>query len=252
MTKKKTQTILVELDCLLDTRLGTLNRLDPAAVDRVLFSGKYHERESDEFDGVDMERYRALYVARNRETLMHSAPTNCFAFVREFVGMLRNQALELNNPMAGEIKIAVNLWPYQLSEEEVSEVGKSLAVRLGGVAPVELVYLSTADLTPDHVRNSYHTLVMYEYDPWLSMHYDIDPTKHSLKELMKRLLVDITLFSPAIYHRKPPDADTLAKLLKESTHPLIEAELLGGTIIGLHLVDVEFFSIVRSSQGIKP
>lgn len=244
MTQKQ-RTILVELDCLLDTRLGTVNRLSAQLAEQLAKSDAYYSRESDTFDGLDDEQYRALYAKRDRETLRHSAPSEGFAFVGGLAGLLREKQLELNAPERGEVRIAVNLFPYDLSESERAEIGRALAVRFRGAAPVEVVYIPHSALTPAVVRTQYPMLVMYEYDPWLSLHYDVDPKDVRVAELMEKLLLDVTLFSPAIYYRTPPDAGTLKHVMQKSAHPLLETEMLVNMLVGLNLVDVALFSLMR-------
>lgn len=248
MRQNKEQAICVWLDVLLDTRMGTLDRVDPEAAVRVLKSGTYHERLSDRFEGVDMDRYRELYAQRDRETLQRSAPTEGFVLVQQLVKLLRDQAVEMNSPYRGNPKVVVNTYPYQLSSEELDELGKSIAVRLGGLVPVELTRISDAELSPAFVKANFIMLVMYEYDPWMSLHYNVDPSKIPLKELMKMFLKEVTIFSPAIYFKDPPDEDTVKKLMKETNHPLVETEMLANTLVGLHLVDVSFFSLMRLSS----
>lgn len=239
-----TQDILVELDCLLDTRAGTLARLGDDLVEQVLKSG-YHTRRADWFEGVDMAEYERLYKGRDVITLAHSYPTDCFKTVRDLVRKIEQTVTEQNSPYGRVNRIFVNTYPYKLSAEEQAEIGKALVVRFGTMTPVELVHLATKDLSPKHVRENYGFMFLYEYDPWLSEHFNVDPTKDDIRHALKNLLLNVTVFSPAIYYKKPPTVEEEDKLAKEIGHPLKLIETYAQTIVCLQLLDVAHFSLFR-------
>ena len=62
---------LVQLDALMDTRLGTLKRNNPDSAELIRTSW-YHKRTSDQFDRngskINQAAYTALYSARDEET----------------------------------------------------------------------------------------------------------------------------------------------------------------------------------------
>lgn len=252
---KQEQALLIELDCLLDTRLATIARISEQSAVEVLKSG-YHKRTADWFaPHVDMDQYTRLYKARDVDTLKLAGPTEGFRFVREMVKMLRETAVETNSPYSGKVKIVVNTYPYQLNAELTDLIGRALAVNFGALAPTEVVSLSPAELTPDVVRARFCMLMMYEYDPWLSMHYNVDPSKLSadqMKAVLKSLLLDVTLFAPAVYYKKPPTQDEVEEVMKDTHHPLEVIEMMGTTVIGLHLIDVTSFSVIRPARPQTP
>lgn len=255
MSKNQELSFLVELDCLLDTRMATIARISTDAALKVLNSG-YHTRQADWFgDAVDMDHYTRLYKARDVDTLKLAHPTEGFRFVREMVRLYRENAVETNSPYSSDIKIVVNTYPYQLTAELSDSIGRALAVKFRAMAPVELVSLSPAQLTPAIVQQKYCMLMMYEYDPWLSTHYNIDPSKlttDQMKAVMESLLLDVTLFAPAVYYKKPPTQDEVDEVMKDTHHPLEVIEMMGTTVIGLHLIDVTSFSVIRPARPQTP
>jgi hypothetical protein len=255
MSNKQEQAMLIELDCLLDTRLATIRRLSKEAAVQVLQNG-YHTRQADWFaDVVDMDQYTRLYKARDIETLKLAQPTEGFRFVREMVKLFRENAVETNSPYSGKIKIVVNTYPYQLNAEMSEVIGRALAVKFKAMAPVELVHLSPAELTPALVRARFCMLMLYEYDPWMSLHYNVDPSKlteDDMKRVLKSLLLDVTLFAPAVYYKKPPTQADVEQVMKDTHHPLEVIEMMGTTMIGLHLIDVTSFSVIRPARPQTP
>lgn len=250
-TTQSKEAIYIELEVLLDTRLATLSRLDHQAAE-LIFHTSYQTRDSDWFEGVDMEAYQQLWKTRDRNTLLKAQPTAGLGMVRVLVEHLIQEAVQMNSPYSGAFKVVVNTYPYQLGVEELDVLGRALALRLGVRVPVELIRLSPAEMTPAHVRSHFRLLVMYDYDSWMSTHYDIDPNRDGIKGVSEKLLLNVTLFAPAIYFKKPPTDDEVKQAVKEVGHPLAMIETLGCSLIGLQLIDIAFFNAVRPTHRHTP
>lgn len=239
--------IYVELDCLQDTRIATLAKIDQELASRTLRNG-YHTRLSDEFDGVSHEDFKRLYQSRDVQTLMLSAPTEIHTLILRLIEIQDKAAVELNSPYRSErVSVVVNTYPYQLSEVELTEIGKALVVRLSQQTSVTLVHLSPTELTPAYVKANFNSMVMYDFDTWLSEHFAVDPEKCNMESVFKSLLHGVTVFAPAIYHQKPSDEE-LEREVKEVAHPFVAIEMLARTIIGLELIDVAPFCVVRPTR----
>ena len=57
--KDKVSRVLISIDCILDTRLGTIMDIDPNLVDKILVNKEfnYHERLVDEFPYIKKKIY---------------------------------------------------------------------------------------------------------------------------------------------------------------------------------------------------
>lgn len=226
------EVIYVELDAMLDTRLGTVARLDDAAATKLLMQG-YHTRESDYFDCVNHEDYTKLYQERDIETLKLSGATNMLKLVRHLIGVLQQQAE--TRPYHNGSKLVINLYPYVLDAEEEEAIGKSISVWMQGIAPVELTYIQPKDLTPIHCKQTYSMMIVYEYGSWLNLHADA---------FKQTRLPEVTMFVPAIYFIKVPTSEELEDTVKGAAHPLRAIELLASPIVDLKLIDITYFSIL--------
>ena len=232
------QGIYVELDVLLDTRLGTIARLDDDAALKTLQSGGYHAREIDSFDFVDMNEYKALYAQRDADTLSKSMLTGAIPFLRDVTAALAEQAQI--RPYHNGGKLVVNTHPYTstLSSGELDEIGRAIAARMHGHAPVELVDISPESLTPYHCKQSYAMMMVYDFGAWMEMHSDAFRTTR---------LPEVTLFSPRLYNERPRE-DELQIVTKELMHPMKAVELMASPIISLKLMDIKHFSVVTTKQ----
>lgn len=225
------QTIYVSLDALLDTRIATVARIDQELAAKALL-GNYHKREIDDFEGIDRQQFLDLYRKRDMETLAAARPTGFLFGLNDMLRQLSEQAL--TQPFHDGGHVVVNTHPYELTEEEISELGKSIAIWVGDHAKVELIHLSDEELTPAYCKARFSLMVMYEYENWMNVH----------SEAFKRCrLPTVMLMAPAIYFNKVPTKEELERELKESMHPLRALEWLASPIIELKLMDVTLFSI---------
>lgn len=233
MSKLKKVEIYVELDVILDTRLGTVARISDDAALEVL-SKDYHTREDDVFESVDMRTYTDLYKNRNKETLALSRPSGALSHLCQLVMKLEGQAM--TRPYHKGAKVVVNLFPYNdLTDEEKVEIGKAISALLLHLAPVELTYIEPKDLTPKHCKQSYSVMMMYEYNDWMNMHAEA---------FKSTLLPEVMLLVPAIYFEGKPTPESLESITKEAAHPMRALELLASPLIELKVLDIKHFSIV--------
>lgn len=244
--------LLVELDCLQDTRIATIARIDQMAAQTALSSG-YHTRESDHFPWVDMKLFKELYAKRDRTTLAHSAPTNMLLVVRELLKlMVKNNEIANHPTRIHPISLSINTYPYELSKEEQEAILAVYSSRFGDICPVELVTYSPASLSPAFIRQNYATMVMYDPHTWLNLHYTADPATVDLQAFMKTLLHDVTLIAPAIYYQEAPSQQEIEEIQSElgkDANPLEVTLRLARSLVGLQLIDVSLFSVLSPERA---
>lgn len=161
---------LISLDCLLDTRIGTLKQLDPVAAVRLAADQRYMRRYHDNMDeltdgAVTREAYQEAYRKRDGDTLYHSEMT-------DFVYMLRKDVKAAIPEMArgvrfSELQFDINLWPYELAPSEAEIIRRAFARYIPTPAKVEVVHLSPEDLSPTYVENHYEMMAWYDHEEWL-------------------------------------------------------------------------------------
>jgi hypothetical protein len=237
-------TILISLDVLLDTRAGTLAKmLGPEAVVEVL-KGNYHNRKDDKFPAVDVNAFNAMYASRDEETLSLSYSTNVDDFLRELVHTLIKQSLV--RPFHQGVRVVVNTYPYQLSDDVLQQILGAIVAKLLADIEVEVPlrveaeHLPDEALNPEHCKQTYAAMLMYDYDHWLSMHQ---------LALIQRPMPEVTLFAPAIYFVQTPTEEDIEIARTElQTHPfeVIQKSVQGG--IDLQFLPIELFSIVKPDK----
>lgn len=231
------QAIYIEYDALIDTRLGTLARINSDVAKSVLESGTYHTRLNNEFPGIDKTEFAEMYQKRDVDTLKMSIVTNAIRLLVDLVGTLAEQAIA--TPYHGGSKIVVNTYPYKLSAEEKDTIGLAIRGWIGNLAPVELVHIATKDLTPRYCKDTYTLMIVYDHQEWMTTH---------AQAFIETRLPEVTMYVPALYFENTPTTEELEKLYKEAAHPMIALEMLASPIIQLKVIDVSFFSILTSNK----
>lgn len=240
MKSNNIETIYIDLDCLLDTRLATLGMLSEDAATNAL-NNKYHERESDFFKGIDLEEYKILYKNRNVMTLKNSMCTNAVFLLRKLINDITEQSITM--PYYDGVKIIINTYPYELSNKEKVNIEKSVRAWVRNMAPVDSISISKKNLTPYLCKSNFSMLIMYEYAEWLDL---------QAKEFENIKLPDRYLFAPALYFSKVPTEEELKQLVKESNHPFHATEIMAQPLISLKLIDIKYFSIIDPKLLVTP
>jgi hypothetical protein len=100
------------------------------------------------------------------------------------------------------------------------------------------------ELTPEHCKKHYCTMVRYDYMPWMEMHQHL---------IANCFAPGMGLIVPGIYGVKKPNAQELAELQQSNTPPFRSTEMLFAPYFGLKFVDVNYFCVKRGiSAGTKP
>lgn len=233
--------IYVSLDVLLDTRLGTIAKLGGTDLVMQVLSGNYHSRKDDKFPGVNVEAFKSMYANRDVETLALSTLTGVESLLERIVTSLMKQALV--RPFHEGVRIVVNTYPYQLTEEDQQQVMVMLAVKMNGFSQVEIpfkmetVFLSDTELTPDYCKSNFSAMLMYDYENWLQVQQE---------KLLRQPMPEVTLYAPAIYHVQTPTEEQVREMKAQfawSPFMAIEKAVRGGVF--LQLLPVEIFSIIK-------
>ena len=238
--EKTVARVMVMLDCLLDTRLGTLAKIDQKRAAKVLESGTYHTRESDIFPGFTKEEFDKAYAERDVETLEYSTLTECVRAINNIVKQLRTQST--THHYQDSVEIVVNCYPYQLDKETLDDMGVAIAKWINFAHSVKLVYIPYEQLTPSYVDAQYGGMFIYDYDNWWNHHVNAFRTK---------LIPHVHLWSPSIWFKEPPSEEELLEYKRAKLpHPMQAIELLAGVCITLQLLDIRFFSIADPTKFI--
>jgi hypothetical protein len=246
----KSEGILIGLDELLDTRMGTIGILSPETARTIIASESYSKREIDHFDGVNDIEYKMAYSERTALTLRNSIMTGVVFHLQGLLGQLKEQAVA--GPTHDSIVVHVNCHPYRLSESEKKEMARVVLFRLTNGAQysvlgrdlvsVEVIDMTPEELTPAHCKASYGA--MYMYNPWTWMNLHTDAFKSTR-------IPEVILYAPRLYFQRKPTAQELQEFetqfkldtnAKSVPDQFTWMEMQASPLVGVTHIDVSYFS----------
>lgn len=225
--------IYIELDCLLDTRFGTLAELNEDLSLAVLEDG-YVLRDEENFKGIKQEHFRELYKLRDNQTLAKSPVTYCARFITDLIKEFKEKTA--NTPMMSKVNIVINTYPYRLTEHDVQKLLALFVKQTNKLASIEIVYKTIKEVTPAYCRDNFDCMFIYDYNAWLEYHV-------TNRNLGKVTLREITLYAPRIYFNRKPTNEEAIKFKREGIEPFSIIEEFASPVIDLQLQDIVMFSI---------
>lgn len=233
MADNKIAAIFVELDALLDSRLGTLSKIDPKAVERVFKNDYYFKRTEDYFPGVKPEVFRDAYAKRNFETLMaFPVMTGIVPVIRDLVASYSVESITA--PTISEVKLVVMTHPYELSDAEKQALLECLSYNLDGMCPVELTDLTHEELTPQHCSENYRDMVFYNFLEWASAQE---------QNIQSRRMPTVQVIVPAFQHI-PLESEDIEDMKARGVSVFEVAQQALSPIAHFRFIDARFFSAI--------
>lgn len=231
----------IHIDAILDTRAGTVRRLNPEA-HAVMVKNGYHQRKGDFFEGVKYEDYRALYESHDVDTLIESTMTNVFQFLYPQVLDSVKELVAAEAQAHQRPTVDVNVWPYALQDDEMAMLRTLIYQQMRGVVGVNIFSKDIAELTPAKCAENYNMMIMYDYDKYLNTH---------ASALIRDPKPFLILIAPMVFFNRNPDTDEeTLDMLKQGINSLALLEATIAPRICLKFVNVEIFSIVYPDDRI--
>ena len=194
------QHLLIDLDALLDTRLGCLihhRAKDAAAMDMDAYRGRLTDNLWELCDNVTPEDYRDWWASRDIEVLKCSLASSMMVRLKAMTYNL--MAVRSKQGFMTDLKVVVNTYPYKLEDEVRQAYKESVKDVISKDFIVEMVYLSPEALTPETLMVSYHYYALYDLDRWLTANHTA---------LEEHPIPSFPINAPSLYcNRWPTDAD---------------------------------------------
>jgi hypothetical protein len=234
---------LIELDAILDTRLGVMDNLDPEAAVRLIGNPAYYTRMIDHMEplcGISEEAYQAAWKARSVNDLSHASVTPIVELIHcEVLALEAKQGLD---PTLEGVELVINLYPYLVSADEEKAIGKAILSMIGSKSPVRFVRLSPKELSPEIVRRDYSGLFLYNHHDWLLTHGD---------ELTRRGVPRVTLVAPKLCYGRVPSEEEQKLDVDKPMDMWRFMELMSSELVGLAFQDVGHFSTALGQASLR-
>lgn len=237
------QTILVDLDAILDTRLATMSKIDVEAAIKAVADDRYRNRLRDDWDiitegRVSKERFKEEYARRDVETLKRAMMTPMVKLVAGMTKAIQWRAAAQVDVRS--ITLLINTWPYvDLNKEQLEMYVACMSMYCAASTQIRTVCLSLEDLTPKRLDKTTDIWVTYAYDEWLTLH---------LKGLAENPIWETTLLTAQIMHNPVAlkEEDLSNKETGEVYDPFVMHQAAMAEFIGIEFHPALAFSMVHS------
>lgn len=242
-------TIYVELDALMDTRIGTLMRLNPEHAIKAVGSKEYHARLSDDLtdiigDGFNDKHFKDAYYQRDMSTLFYARATRMVEYLKETI---RQQAVKklMGDPRLGGLKVIVNTFPYPLDDADNAFLRRVIATSL--TLPTHLVefeYRSYADMTLGWLKAlDAAIMVIYNFDEWTRACRDMPKTIEEVKTMTGS--PETILLAPGLLHSRHDYKRLMTMDRSEATDkdPFTTAKKAFAAAFALQVLPARLFSV---------
>ena len=177
LVKSESVGIMFCLDSILDTRHGTIKKTHPELFERVRNSAKYYLRKTDRWDKIhpslDHTVLSLRYSGRNVETIKNSQLT---MVVRTAIDLITEviEKIKDNNPHMAAFFFVINVFPYNLTVELITEIARKFLIQLGYPdAPIGFVNKPWKDVGPAFLKEeNIRYWYCYHYEEWLRDNFE--------------------------------------------------------------------------------
>ena len=233
---KTTAAIYTDIDSILDTRMALLYLKFPDTLKWLLANG-YPHRLSDIPNYEIRDDFITEWGLRNRDILVESRVTKISRFVKEFIESSISQIGIV--PDAGAPRVILNLYPYEIKEQEGMVILKGLMASIGSMAELKVVNLKPEEVSPSWIdKQGVQRLLVYRYDEWI---------KPMITPVTKPGAPMANMISPRIIFDHPGEAlieaDSKIMELDKNMSTMKIIEQSARPIINLDLITPDHFSI---------
>lgn len=239
---------MIDLDVLLDTRLGLLSSIDEQLAVDVLDKG-WRIRQSNEIsqftDRLTDEQFKNKWENRTSDVLVWSRPTN---FIFELAKML--EQLETNFILdSGRIKqamVLINIYPYaDLTEDEQIDILDAMRSLIKSNIEFKICNFSHSitDL-PFLKQHEILTYVVYDWVNWFHKALDAEKGQKAFIPYPK-----LTIIAPAVLTKKDDVKKFTAeeKQMMGNKSPFELLRVYWSALFGLQFYPIELMSVLDMS-----
>lgn len=234
--------ILIPIDVLLETHLGTAAILDPKAPADIIANGYFKRENHDLWTMTDLftkEQFIDTWRGRNIDTLKCSVIRNITAYLKKMV-----EAKTIENVDRGsdvEICIYINCYPYQFIDYMKGILCSVINRVFSKIVSVKLVNLTLSELTNQYiVDHRIYAIALNHLDDWLTKHYQsfIAHPRRQLEVYVPMICENLDRKVQTAIDNHEVDIEFLKKM-----SPYGACELFFSDYLSLNFLPLEFYSI---------
>ena len=228
----QSQNVLIDLDALLDTRIGLLRTRFPSQVPTVDMAAYVdrHKNNLPELFGVNKNEWDAAWASRDVAVVKASHAT---VMAKTLGRLLAPHKVRGDvSPIHDRLHLFINHWPYKLSEELLEEFTVAITELTIEGTLVTMVSYAPGDLTPKLVGDNYNAMILYDGIAWMDAQKDA---------LASHRIPRVTLYTQGVIIDDDPEL--LAHIERESIDPFVRVKQQLAEYFSLHWWKPSYFSL---------
>lgn len=157
--------IVIDIEMLLDTRYGVIEKLRPGQAETICSSNEYRFRNHErlwELCGVTKEEWLSVWDNRGASVINNSMMTLLMASIPSFIADL-NSVVMGNNPGLSDIRFLINTYPFNLDENVKLALISAITTQFSTTCEVRTIYSDWSNLTPLQCKDK-NIIQMFVYD----------------------------------------------------------------------------------------
>lgn len=228
------QNVLIDIDCLLDTRLGLFHQAFPSAfkkLDLTSYCDRNHNRLWELF-GISKKRWDKRWRERTVAAMESCQPTTLLFNLKPIIV---NKYIDgKTSPVHDPLHLYINIYPYRLSDEERVEVVNAVREWTMEDIDIETVYLAPRKMTPSIIKERYQSIFMLDFVSWMETHGP---------ELADARMPCVMFNVPAFVH--DDNKELMSAADRESIDPFKLTQQSLAEYLSLELLSPELFSLPK-------
>lgn len=186
--------ILVDIDALFDTRMGTLITMSDRIADHLPID-VYRNRELDDFEKltggfIKNADYIERYSKRDYDVISNSRTTGIIPIICNYLDSLKERFFR--GVDVSSINVDVNVYPYSIPGPILGTIKSCLEALLPPYVVIGLVNHRPDEMAPEWFKYRYNGWITYSFHPWLETHHEslLVNKLNSLAVILPRLFVE--------------------------------------------------------------
>ena len=157
--------IYTDVDSLYDTRIEVVKLINQYEAEKIILDGSYHNRLKERYGNIPYDMFYPIWRRRNKNVFTNALNTMIPVLIQKYHAALFVD--EIYSDVKNDIKLYVNIYPYELSivERQMLEVILSILVPM-----CKIVTMNVPDclLSTKWVCDNIGTMFKYNYIEWVN------------------------------------------------------------------------------------
>ncbi len=217
--------ILINIDTLFDTYLGTVTKIYPDIVLSLIKKGYFlrkHNKLSLIEGSISDNLINETYKNRDMDILRLSGRTNIVNIITKYI--MQSQSNK-EHPASVEYSLVINTFPYNLNKEELKELFYCFKY-VFNLEAITRVHIPIKDITIKLLKDNFNRFILYDFNEWYG---------YRLKEFETIRIPHVNIVFPLWFMEGNENCEEIEEVIKWTTSGLSS------------LMDIEYVTLADMS-----